>query len=206
MIGYYNYTVILTYIGTLFGFTGITYIWNGNLRIALLCLIGAGICDMFDGKIASTKKRTKEEKRFGIQIDSLSDVICFGVLPALIIYHCGGKGMLNNFICGTYMLCALIRLAWFNVDEEMRQDTEDGSREGYRGLPVTTSALLIPFFIGLGNCLSFNLEKVYPLLLLLVGAMFLTPFHTKKPHLIGKLAMIIIGAMCFKIVMIGVKV
>ena len=55
--------------------------------MALLCLMFAGFCDMFDGKIASTMKRTKQEKRFGIQIDSLSDLICFGALPALIVFH-----------------------------------------------------------------------------------------------------------------------
>ena len=49
----------------------------------------AGVCDMFDGKIARTMKRTKQEKRFGIQIDSLSDFLCFGVLPAMIGYNIG---------------------------------------------------------------------------------------------------------------------
>ena len=78
MIGYYNYTVILTYIGTLFGFVGITFIWGGDLRTALICLMLAGFCDMFDGKIASTMKRTKQEKRFGIQIDSLSGMVQCG--------------------------------------------------------------------------------------------------------------------------------
>jgi len=85
MIGFYNYTVILTYIGTMFGFVGMTYAWSGNLKMSLICLMVAGLCDMFDGKIASTMERTKPEKRFGIQIDSLSDLICFGVLPAVIV-------------------------------------------------------------------------------------------------------------------------
>ena len=72
MIGFYNYTVILTYVGMLSGFMGIVSAWSGNLKMALLCLIFAGVCDMFDGKIASTMKRTKQEKRFGVQIDSLA--------------------------------------------------------------------------------------------------------------------------------------
>ena len=42
--------------------------------------MAAGFCDMFDGKIASTRKRTRQEKRFGIQIDSLSDLACFGIM------------------------------------------------------------------------------------------------------------------------------
>ena len=86
MLGFYNYTVILTYLGMLTGFSGITCLITGNKKGALTCLLIAGLCDMFDGKIASTMIRTKQEKHFGIQIDSLSDLICFGVLPALIVY------------------------------------------------------------------------------------------------------------------------
>ena len=86
MLGVYNYTVILTYIGMLTGFTGVTCAMQGNLKGSLIFLLIAGQCDMFDGKVASTKERTKKEKRFGVQIDSLSDLICFGVLPAVIVY------------------------------------------------------------------------------------------------------------------------
>ena len=85
MIGIYNYTVVLTYIGMLSGFAGITFAMHDNLHSALICLVIAGVCDMFDGKIASTMDRTQREKRFGIQIDSLSDLISFGVLPAVIV-------------------------------------------------------------------------------------------------------------------------
>ena len=80
MLGVYNYTVILTYIGMLTGFTGITCAIHNDLKGALICLMIAGVCDMFDGKIASTMERTREEERFGIQIDSFSDLICFGVV------------------------------------------------------------------------------------------------------------------------------
>ena len=64
---------------------GILFAFEGQLWAALGCLMFSGVCDMFDGKVASTKKeRTRSEKRFGIQIDSLSDLVCFGVLPAVI--------------------------------------------------------------------------------------------------------------------------
>lgn len=140
MIGFYNYIVILTYIGTFFGFLCITYIWSDNLKASLIALMIAGFCDMFDGKVASTMKRTKNEKRFGVQIDSLSDLICFGVLPSLIGYYCSDKTFLHISISSAYLLCALIRLAWFNVDEENRQEKESGNREIYLGLPVTLAA------------------------------------------------------------------
>ncbi|MBR2353068.1 MAG: CDP-alcohol phosphatidyltransferase family protein [Clostridia bacterium] len=204
MIGYYNYTVILTYVGTMFGFAGIASIWSGNLRLSLICLLLAGLCDMFDGKIASTRQRTRAERHFGIEIDSLSDVICFGVLPSLIIFHCSGQNLWYAPICALYMLAALVRLAWFNVDEEERQKTEDGVRKTYLGLPVTTSTLLIPFVISLLNLIGLDMRHICPWVLLCMGAAFLTPFRLHKPHTVGKIVMIVLGIGCLVVVLLGV--
>ena len=204
MIGFYNYTVILTYLGLLSGFGGILCASNGNLKAAITLLLVAGFCDMFDGKIASTMKRTKAEKRFGIQIDSLSDLICFGVLPAVICFYCTNERVFHGIIPGLYLLCALIRLAWFNVDEEQRQDKQTGCRKHYLGLPVTTAALIVPFFTGLGGLLSLPLDYVLSILLLLTAAAFITPFRMKKAGDIGKLGMIIGGVATLLLVIFGV--
>lgn len=206
MIGFYNYTVILTYLGTVSGFFGITYIWNGNLKMALICLMIAGFCDMFDGKVASTMKRTTQEKRFGIQIDSLSDLICFGVLPALIVFQSAGGKIIHILISVAYLLSALIRLAWFNVDEEERQLKEDSSRETYLGLPVTSTALLIPLFVGAGHILKLPMEQLSPLILILIAVAFLLPFSLKKPGNKGKAVMLGAGLTVFAMVLIGVSV
>ena len=143
----------------------------------------SGVCDMFDGNVASTKKdRTRSEKRFGIQIDSLSDLVCFGVLPSVIVYSLGGS-KLRVVACGVYVLCALIRLAWFNVDEESRQDFDTGRRKVYLGLPVTSAAGVFPLLIGIGTLRHWPLHIMAPLTLLLVAAAFLTPFSIRKPSL-----------------------
>ena len=182
MLGIYNYTVILTYLGMLSGFAGIACAFGGNLRSALICLVIAGVCDMFDGKIASTMERTRQEKRFGIQIDSLSDLVCFGVLPAMLVYANGG-GKLRWLPSALYLLCALIRLAWFNVDEEERQDREGGRRKVYLGLPVTTAAVIFPLLFGLGWKYNWPLQRLAPFVLQLTAAAFLTPFRIRKPAL-----------------------
>lgn len=205
MIGYYNYTVILTYVGMLFGFAGITYVGSGNLKMALICLLMAGLCDMFDGKVASTRERTKQEKRFGVQIDSLSDLICFGVLPAVIVVRCSNGKMPAVVISAVYVLCALIRLAWFNVDEEERQDVEETGRKVYLGLPVTTSAILVPAFVGGTHLLNLPLDKLFPWLLALIAVAFVAPFHLRKPNTVGKLLMMLCGAATLALVLIGVR-
>lgn len=206
MIGFYNYTVILTYIGAAAGFAGITFAADGDIKGALICLMLAGFCDMFDGKIASTMQRTRPEKRFGIQIDSLSDLVCFGVLPALIVWRCAGGSTVHTLIGAAYMLCALIRLAWFNVDEEERQDREEGGRKTYLGLPVTTSALLLPLFVGSARLLDLPVETIAPWLLAVIAAAFITPFRLKKPGAAGKIALLVCGAAALTVVILGVMV
>ena len=190
LIGYYNYTVILTYIGMLVGFAGILFATKNNINYALLCLVISGFCDMFDGAIASTRKRTKKEKRFGVQIDSLSDLICFGVLPAIIVnFKVNNK--FTAWICGLFVLCALIRLAFFNVDEEERQDQEDGRRKYYLGMPVTMIAIILPL-----ACMY--LPKAGSLITLLAASIaFLVPVKLKKAGNVGKIVLVAIGLFTF---------
>ena len=193
MLGVYNYTVILTYVGMLTGFTGVAFSMHGNLRQALLCLMIAGACDMFDGAIAATMERTDREKRFGVQIDSLSDLICFGVLPAVIVYYASGRSPFSFLAAAVYLLCALIRLAWFNVDEEERQNLEEGSRRFYLGLPVTSAALLLPAVMVVCAIFSLPIPWFAPLLLIVMAALFLSPVSLRKPRLPGKVVMALCG-------------
>lgn len=98
MLGVYDYTVVLTYVSLMVSIGGMMFAVNGHLHLGVMCLAISGLCDMFDGKIARTKKnRTEVEKRFGIQIDSLSDIVCFGVAPAVLCYCFGMRGVIG---CG----------------------------------------------------------------------------------------------------------
>ena len=118
MIGYYNYTVVLTYISLASSVFGMTQAIHGRFKTAILCLAISGLCDMFDGKIARTKKdRTEDEKAFGIQIDSLCDVVCFGAFPALICYLLGVRGPIGIAAIILYCVNSVVRLAYFNVME-----------------------------------------------------------------------------------------
>ena len=195
LLGYYNYTVILTYIGMLTGFVGIVYAFESNAFSAVICLMIAGFCDMFDGTIASTKERTQQEKCFGIQIDSLSDLICFGALPAIIVYSQNRGNNIILAICALYLLCALIRLAFFNVDEQERQQSSTTSREIYYGLPVTLSALFLPVVHGAVCLFSWKPTIAPAAALLTMAIMFLLPFPLRKPKLIGKIWVILCGVM-----------
>lgn len=148
MLGVYDYTVVLTYISLMISIGGMMFAVNGHLHLGVMCLAISGLCDMFDGKIARTKKnRTEDEKRFGIQIDSLSDIVCFGVAPAVLCYCFGMRGIVGVAILMFYVLAGLIRLAWFNVMEEHRQEETSEKRECYQGLPITSMAIALPIVV-----------------------------------------------------------
>lgn len=186
MIGVYDYTVIATYLSLLLGLAGLYSAAQSEPLDAMLCLMLAGLLDAFDGRIARTKKgRTDAEKRFGIQIDSLNDLVCFGVLPAAIGWSTGCQRLWFLATMSFFTLCALIRLAYFNVTEEERQDKTNENRRYYLGLPVTSSAFVMPFFYLLARYFDRSCAVIYALGLFLLGVLYITPLRVKKPHLGG---------------------
>ncbi len=211
MIGFYNYSVILTYIGLATSVVGMLQAFEGNLKIAVLCLMICGVCDMFDGTIARRCKRSEDAKSFGIQIDSLCDLICFGAFPAVIIFNFCKQyesafpyhSWITTACMIVYILGAVIRLGYFNVSEINRTKKETKKREYYEGLPVTSVALLIPLllvidlFVGKSTFVRF-----YNIGLLIIGILFVCPFKISKPYFKGLLVYALIGAIVFTLVII----
>ena len=187
-IGFYDYTVVLTYLSLVSAVLGMVCAHKGDFGAAMLCLFLSGFCDAFDGKVARTKKnRTDDEKAFGIQLDSLCDVISFGAAPAFACYCMGMDTAVGVVILCIYCVCAVIRLAIFNVQEAKRQQVETGSNKYYRGLPVTTSSLIFPLFYLLRSLLPGTVfVMLLHMLMALTAFLFILDFRVKKPDL-GKL-------------------
>lgn len=204
LCGYYNYTVVLTYIGLLFGLYGVVQVIEKNFQMALICLMVAGLCDMFDGMIAATRERTSSEKRFGIQIDSLCDLICFCVMPALFIYQISGQHKIAMAVGALYVLCGLIRLAYYNVQEEERQSDTTEKRTYYVGLPVTSAALILPLSFVLSGHLPGKEQFVPVYILAMTAVAFVLPIHVKKPYFAGKIALVFTGIAEFVILLMSV--
>ncbi|MBR2087174.1 MAG: CDP-alcohol phosphatidyltransferase family protein [Oscillospiraceae bacterium] len=192
-IGYYDYTVILTYLGMLLACFGIFQVMDQQYWTALFCLMAAGVCDMFDGTVAKTKQRDADEKRFGVQIDSLSDLISFGVFPAVFVYQLSGRQKIAGLLAALYILAGLIRLAYFNVLEERRQQENPEQKSSFLGVPITTIAILLPVAYLLYDYHLFRNTAFFTLLLCMTGAGFLTPVEIKKPDIFGKITLIIVG-------------
>lgn len=186
MIGVYDYTVIATYAALIISIQGIFASTSGRPEVGMLCLMICGMIDAFDGRIARSKKdRTEEGKLFGIQIDSLNDLVCFGVLPAVIGFSLGMTGLISKIVLSLFALAALIRLAYFNVLEEKRQQETTSERIAYLGLPVTSVSVIMPFFYLLAEYLSINMITVLSIVLLALGAAFISPLKVRKLKLPG---------------------
>lgn len=193
ILGFYGYWVILTYFSVIAAAAGIYNALNGNIKIAVVCLMVSGICDMFDGSVARMADRTDQEKGFGIQIDSLADIIGFGILPAVIGYaiFTGYSVSVSVSVSGyfgaarivaiisVYVLAALIRLAYYNVTEAELQ-SKDEKRKYYEGLPVTSVALIVPIVYSACMYWNFPLWRVYNKLLLLLSLAFVMKVKIPK--------------------------
>lgn len=201
MIGFYDYTVILTYISFASSISGIFCASTGHFRWAIFCLAFSGLCDMFDGKIARAKKdRTEDEKRFGIQIDSLCDVVCFGAFPIILCYKLGMNHIYSIAILIFYGLAGVIRLAFFNVMEEKRQNETDDARKYYRGLPITSMSVALPIVFVFSPLFSAYFVVVLHILVLAVGILFITDFKFRKPT--NKELVILVGIVALAVIRI----
>lgn len=192
MLGIWSYTVILTYIGLITAVIGIS--WSTlyvagtvtTLTVPIICLVISGICDMFDGRIARTKKnRTEREKNFGIEIDSLCDDICFGMQPAMIAFAISPNKYLGAVAACMLVLCGIIRLAYFDVIEKERRSDPDNDDHSYQGLPITTSAIFIPLMYAIYLFIGESFAIAIPIATIVLAILFITPFKLKKPGTIG---------------------
>ena len=224
MLGFYDYTVILTYCSVISAVAGIiaSLSGNGHPYIGAMFLMICGLCDTFDGRVARSKKnRTENEKAFGVQIDSLSDLVAFGVLPVCIgialykrdlfeIMHEGIERTILSYVPYTvviaisaiFVLCALIRLAYFNITAEETQSDALGDKKYYYGLPVTSTALIFPTFLLIRYCLCINISFVYYIIVVVVAVLFVWKFKIKKPGTGIIYLMILAGAIEFIAVLI----
>ncbi len=188
MIGKWNKSVILTYIGLSISILGIIIVLlNINIKYAFICFMAAGICDLFDGTVARRCKRTKEEKAFGIELDSLVDVISFIALP-LVLLGTITRSIYSLPIFIIYAIFGIARLAYFNIS------TPNNNKpvKYYEGLPVTYAALIFPICFLLSYLIKENIFVIiYSIITLIVGVLFVLKIKVPKPRLIASIILLL---------------
>ncbi|MCM3663923.1 CDP-diacylglycerol--serine O-phosphatidyltransferase [Mesobacillus subterraneus] len=140
---------------------------NGNLNLSLLLIFIAALADRFDGMVA---RKFNIESELGKQLDSMSDIISFGVAPALLIY----QGILSEFgapgafFIVFYIGCGAFRLARFNISE---------SNGYFTGLPITAAGVLATLSF---LAIPFLPPQTFLFIMIVLSFLMVSPFRLKK--------------------------
>ena len=183
LIGVYDYTVILTLLSLAAAVVGMTRAMQDHFRWALFLLALCGLFDTFDGKVARTKKnRTDAEKLYGIQLDSLVDVISFGVFPVMLCHLMGMRTVGDIVLLAVYAACGVTRLAYFNVLETDRQMNPTGEEKVFHGLPITSISVILPLtFLASFLISSIDFVVILRAVMAVTALLFVLNFKMKKP-------------------------
>ena len=169
---------ILTLIGVCIGLTSIKFAFDGKFELSIIAVIVAGIIDGLDGRIARLIQGTS---KVGKELDSLTDVISFGVAPAFIMYFWSMSeiGRLGWLISLIYVVCVALRLARFNVNSEAEPSWRDNFFEGIPS-PAGGVLVLMPLIYSYSEFQFFkpNYQIFVPALFILISILLISKIPT----------------------------
>ena len=169
---------MFTLVGVCIGLTSIKFAFDERFGLAIICIIVAGLIDSLDGRIARLIKGTSQ---VGKELDSLTDVISFGVAPAFIMYfwQLNTLGRVGWLICLVYVICVALRLARFNVNSETQPSWKDNFFEGVPS-PAGGILVLMPLIYSKSEIQILNIDNSYfvPILFILISLLLISKLPT----------------------------
>ncbi len=167
---------MLTLIGVCIGLSSIRFALDGNYEFAIIAIIFAALIDGLDGRIARLIKGTS---RVGKELDSLTDMISFGVAPAFIMYFwkLNTLGRFGWLLCLIYVICVALRLARFNVNSNQEPSWRDNFFEGVPS-PAGGILVLTPLIISLSgfDYIKLNYDIITPLFFIFTSILLISKF------------------------------
>jgi CDP-diacylglycerol--serine O-phosphatidyltransferase len=170
----------ITLIGVCIGLSSIKFALDGKFSLAVIGILFAGLMDALDGRIARLIKGTS---KMGKELDSLGDVISFGVAPAFIMYFWSLQYLdkLGWFVCLIYVICVALRLARFNVNSEEEPSWKDNFFEGVPA-PAGGILVLMPLIISFSGFneifFKINYDLVVPIFFIVVSTFLISTIPT----------------------------
>ena len=170
----------ITLIGVCIGLSSIKFALDGKFTLAVIGILFAGLMDALDGRIARLIKGTS---KMGKELDSLGDVISFGVAPAFIMYFWNLQYLekLGWFVCLIYVVCVALRLARFNVNSTEEPTWKDNFFEGVPA-PAGGIIVLMPLifsFSGFGKIFfEISYDLVVPSFFIIVSLLLISTIPT----------------------------
>jgi len=169
---------ILTLIGVCIGLSSIKFALDSKYEIAVIAIIFAALIDGLDGRIARLIRGTS---KVGKELDSLTDVISFGVAPAFIMYFwsLNNLGKFGWLLCLIYVVCVVLRLARFNVHSNEEASWKDNFFEGVPS-PAGGILVLMPLIYSLSELkfLNINYNFIVPVFFILVSLLLISKVPT----------------------------
>ncbi len=169
---------MLTLIGVCIGLTSIRFALEGRFEFAIIAIIFAALIDGLDGRIARLIKGTS---KVGKELDSLTDMISFGVAPAFIMYFwkLNTLDKLGWLLCLIYVICVALRLARFNVNSNQESSWKDNFFEGVPS-PAGGILLLTPLIFSLSgfDFININYDIIVPLFFIMTSFLLISKFPT----------------------------
>ncbi|MDA8538064.1 CDP-diacylglycerol--serine O-phosphatidyltransferase [Candidatus Pelagibacter bacterium] len=167
---------MLTLIGVCIGLTSIRFALDGKFEFAIIAIIFAALIDGLDGRIARLIKATS---KVGKELDSLTDMISFGVAPAFIMYFwkLNTLGRFGWLVCLIYVICVALRLARFNVNSNQEPSWRDNFFEGVPS-PAGGILVLTPLIISLTNfnLIQLNYDIIVPVFFITTSLLLISKF------------------------------
>ena len=168
----------LTLIGVCIGLTSINFALNENYKLSIIAILIAAIIDGLDGRIARLIKGTS---KVGKELDSLTDVISFGVAPAFIMYFwkLNELGRIGWLICLIYVICVALRLARYNVNSGNETSWKDNYFEGMPS-PAGGVLVLIPLAFSLSELqfVKINYDLIVPFFFIIISFLLISKIPT----------------------------
>tara|TARA_B100001121_G_scaffold256469_1_gene234345 strand:+ start:1181 stop:1984 length:804 start_codon:yes stop_codon:yes gene_type:complete len=169
---------MLTLIGVCMGLSSIRFALDGRYEFAIMAIIFAALIDGLDGRIARLIKGTS---RVGKELDSLTDMISFGVAPAFIMYfwNLSTLGRFGWLLCLIYVICVALRLARFNVNSNQETSWRDNFFEGVPS-PAGGILVLTPLILSLSGLEYFqlNYSLIVPSVFIITSFLLISKFPT----------------------------
>ena len=167
---------MLTLMGVCIGLTSMKFALDGRFELAIVAIIFAALIDGLDGRIARLIKATS---KVGKELDSLTDMVSFGVAPAFIMYfwNLNTLGRFGWLLCLVYIICVALRLARFNVNSNQEPSWRDNFFEGVPS-PAGGILVLTPLILSLSgfNNLVINYNLIVPIFFVLTSFLLISKF------------------------------
>ena len=167
---------MLTLIGVCIGLTSIRFALDGRFELAIIAILFAALIDGLDGRIARLIRGTS---KVGKELDSLTDMISFGVAPAFIMYFwkLNTLGRFGWLLCLVYVICVALRLARFNVNSNQEPSWRDNFFEGVPS-PAGGILVLTPLIISLSsfNFVQLNFDLMVPIFFIATSFLLISKF------------------------------